>query len=201
MIWTDEKQLNILDFGCGFGTIVKAFNGPRIKCIGYETSNLRINYMKKTNLPVISTEDEVISHAPYHGIIMNDVLEHVPEPRKTIAFFRKLLLRNGILSISVPDFNDSRLNLLARQVRNKTLQARDLNPWEHLNYFSPSTLFNMIKHEGLTPYNPCIHYKISSERNSIKTKLQYILKEIKTVIKKTVYNNPQTTLAHAKRTD
>jgi len=137
----------ILDFGCGFGALVRALNGPTAHCVGYETSGFMVRYMRTQGLSVVST----LSEAPrnLHGIILSDVLEHLPEPRSVLRDLRKLLVPRGLLCVNVPDFSESRVRTIAKQLNHGQRPPRELNPWEHLNYFSPESLRRMLCDEGL----------------------------------------------------
>ena len=92
-------------------------------------------YMRTQGLPVVSA----LSEAPpnLHGIILSDVLEHLPEPRSASGDLRKLLVPRGLLCVNVPDFSESRVRTIAKQLNHGQRPPRELNPWEHLNYFSP----------------------------------------------------------------
>jgi SAM-dependent methyltransferase len=139
----------ILDFGCGFGALVRALNGPTAHCVGYETSAFMVRYMQTQGLPVVS----VLSDAPrnLHGIILSDVLEHLPEPRSVLRDLRKLLVPKGLLCVNVPDFNERRVRMIAKQLKHGQRPPQELNPWGHLNYFSPESLRRMLCDEGFHP--------------------------------------------------
>jgi len=136
----------ILDFGCGFGALVRALNGPTANCVGYETSGFMVRYMRTQGLPVVST----LSEAPrnLHGIILSDVLEHLPEPRSVLRDLRKLLVPKGLVCVNVPDFSESRVRIIAKQLNHGQRPPQELNPWEHLNYFSAESLRHMLCDEG-----------------------------------------------------
>ena len=136
----------ILDFGCGFGALVRALNGPTAHCVGYESSGFLVRYMQTQGLPVVST----LSEAPrnQHGIILSDVLEHLPEPRSVLRDLRKLLVPRGLICVNVPNFSDSRIRMIAKQLNHGQRPPTELNPWEHLNYFSPESLRRMLYDEG-----------------------------------------------------
>jgi len=119
---------------------------PTAHCVGDETSAFMINYVRSQGLPVIST----LSDAPrnLHGIILSDVLEHLPEPRSVLRDLRKLIVPSGLLCVNVPDFSENRVRMIAKQLKHGQRPPRELNPWEHLNYFSPETLRRMLNDEG-----------------------------------------------------
>jgi hypothetical protein len=126
--------------------LVRTLNGPTAHCVGYETSSFMDRYMQTQRLPVVST----LSEAPrnLHGIILSDVLEHLPEPRSVLRSLRKLLAPRGLLCVNVPNFNESRVRMIAKQLGQGQRPPPELNPWEHLNYFSPESLRQMLCNEG-----------------------------------------------------
>jgi 2-polyprenyl-3-methyl-5-hydroxy-6-metoxy-1,4-benzoquinol methylase len=135
------ERVRVLDYGCGYGAIVRALQGPSIECVGYEPSPSASEAAHaKTSL------DEI--EGSFDGVILSDVLEHVPEPLATLAECRARLRSGGWICVSVPDFSPRRLrDTLADAAAGRPF-TRELNPWEHLNYFSPSTLAQMLARAG-----------------------------------------------------
>src|SRR5262249_41915695 len=58
------------------------------------------------------------------------------------------------LCVNVPNFNDGRLRTIGRQLKKGQRPPQDLNPWEHLNYFSPTSLRRMLRDEGFGIIEP-----------------------------------------------
>ena len=139
----------ILDYGSGFGALVRALSGPTANCVGYETSSYMVRYMRTQGLPVVSTLSEVPRNL--HGIILSDVLEHLPEPRNVLRDIRKLLVPRGLLCVNVPNFSESRVRTITKQLSQGQRPPKELNPWEHLNYFSPE------------PFAACFAMKASTQ--------------------------------------
>jgi 2-polyprenyl-3-methyl-5-hydroxy-6-metoxy-1,4-benzoquinol methylase len=146
-----DTAIRLLDFGCGYGTLVEALSSIGIDCIGFETSILRVNALRAKQLRVYDDMREIERHAPYRGIIASDVLEHVPFPRETLRLFSRLLSPRGLICVNVPDFSQSRLQALIADARCGRLSNAELNPWEHLNYFSPRSLRDLLVSEGFDP--------------------------------------------------
>lgn len=139
----------MLDFGCGYGTLVAALNGPRVHCDGFETSQRRLEFLRSRNLPVLAAPEMVRSQAPYDAVILSDVLEHVPEPGHVLCLCVELLAPGGLLCVHVPDFGDRRLAREMAAAQAGLPFTRELNPWEHLNYFSTNSLSGFIRKHGL----------------------------------------------------
>jgi SAM-dependent methyltransferase len=146
-----QVEYRLLDFGCGYGSLMAALNGPRIRCFGFETSRRRLDYLRARQLPALSSLDEVRAHAPFDAIILSDVLEHVPEPRPLLRLCSSLLGSGGLLCVQVPEFGDQRLARELSAASSGRPFSRELNPWEHLQYFSPRTLQTLLTGEGFLP--------------------------------------------------
>jgi SAM-dependent methyltransferase len=134
----------ILDYGCGDGTIVKALHAAGIFCLGYEPHR-----RDAAADGITDSLAAVRESGPYSGVILSDVLEHVPEPKAVLAQCRELLVTDGWLCVSVPDFGPRRLRAIVRDLEDGRPVTRELNPWEHLNYFSPASLARMVGEAGL----------------------------------------------------
>lgn len=76
-------------------------------------------------------------------ITMTNVLEHVLSPESIIEKCIKLLSRNGVLVITVPnDFSYLQKKLL---LENKISQPFWVSPPEHLSYFTKESLTNLME--------------------------------------------------------
>ena len=133
--------VRFLDYGCGEGTIVRAIRGPRIHAMGYEP------YMTPDGA-VRSSLEEVQDATPFDALLLSDVLEHVPDPRSLLRQCRDLLAADGWMTVSVPLFGEARLQAILDDLRSGRAVTPELNPWEHLNYFSPESLVRMVESEG-----------------------------------------------------
>jgi predicted SAM-dependent methyltransferase len=74
---------------------------------------------------------------------LNDVIEHLPDPKGTLVEIRRILKSDGIVCINTPDI-DSLIS--------KILKARwwGINQ-AHLFYFTKKTLSNMLRSAGFSP--------------------------------------------------
>jgi 2-polyprenyl-3-methyl-5-hydroxy-6-metoxy-1,4-benzoquinol methylase len=134
-------RVRILDYGCGYGAIVRALQGPAIECIGVEPSPAA-----RAAAHAVASLEEI--EGSFDGVILSDVLEHLPEPLTTLAKVRARLRDGGWICVSVPDFSPRRLrDTLADMAAGRPF-TRELNPWEHLNYFSPATLAHLLDRTG-----------------------------------------------------
>jgi 2-polyprenyl-3-methyl-5-hydroxy-6-metoxy-1,4-benzoquinol methylase len=132
--------VRFLDYGCGEGTVVHAIRGPKVQATGFDPYAAALNANRSF--------DEVRKASPFDAVLLSDVLEHVNEPRSVLARCRELLAERGWLAVNVPDFSPLRLKAILDDLRSGRKVTPELNPWEHLNYFSPRTLVRMVEGEG-----------------------------------------------------
>jgi SAM-dependent methyltransferase len=149
-VFGGEGRLRVLDFGCGYGALVRALNGSRVACVGFETSRSRLEHLRRSGLPAVADVDEARRRGPYHAVVLGDVLEHVPAPREVLALCRGLLVPGGLLLACVPDFGGARLAAARAAAAAGAPCEREVNPWEHLGYFSPRTLRDLLAREGFS---------------------------------------------------
>lgn len=87
------KNLNILDFGCGDGTIAEEMANRGADVVAYDI------VQPKTLLSKSFTTkwDDVVRSAPYDLILLYDVLDHMVDEEPSVALGRagKLLKKNG----------------------------------------------------------------------------------------------------------
>ncbi len=139
----------VLDFGCGFGpslTLLAA--NSCVSAFGFDTSELRVNELRRRGLRASVDMGEVGQLAPYSGVILDNVLEHMPDPRATLGLIRSLCVDGAIVFVSVPDASESRLKRQALAHGRGVPCSMEINPWEHLNYFDQWHLDRMMHDAG-----------------------------------------------------
>lgn len=142
----------VLDFGCGFGpTLSLLENIEGVETVGFETSSARAEELRSWHSNIVEDIYSLSACDPFDVIILDNVLEHVPEPIKTIEMLGSICAKDAILFVSVPDMNKRYLDdqILVHK-RSGKLQM-DINPWEHLNYFDVSHLDYVMKNAGFHP--------------------------------------------------
>jgi len=145
----------VLDFGCGFGVTLKLMAAVGLNAFGLDTSKSRSAYLKEQSMQILPSFDSAAEYKPFDIIVCDNVLEHVPNPRESIAQLAGMCRRDGLLYISVPSYEKSRIRKLLEDYRAGNIKDITLNPWEHLNYFSLSHLDSMLKDYGFLPLARC----------------------------------------------
>lgn len=106
----DLKALNILEIGCGTGSVLCEFreeaNAHGIKTVLFGTgySQECIEQCNKKDINIISNNfEEILSdEIKYDLIILSHVFEHFIDLKKVLNFIYKLLKDRGVLFIEVP---------------------------------------------------------------------------------------------------
>lgn len=135
----------VLDIGCGWGQCLLYLKKKGLDCYGIDPSTKAINYCNKKGLKgeVSNLSNlDIFKNIRFDFVIMNNVLEHLRNPVETIKKINKILKKNGIIFIEVP--NDFNTFQLVGKKANKIKNDWWVSPPAHLNYFSHKTLQNFL---------------------------------------------------------
>lgn len=97
------KGKKILDYGCGTGHFLAHLSKKGYEVYGYEPSQRAKNTIKSGKINFI--EDLTKDNETYDVITAWHVIEHVPDPKKTLKILKKKLSQNGYMLIAVPNMN------------------------------------------------------------------------------------------------
>jgi SAM-dependent methyltransferase len=128
-----------LDIGCGEGTFLRLLQKEGWECHGKELSAESASRSSRFGISVSVGQIDV-QRLPPHSfdlITLWHVLEHLPEPMKTLAIVTKLLKKGGILAVSTPNID----SLQAEVGKSRWFH---LDPPRHLYLYSPRTLEQII---------------------------------------------------------
>jgi 2-polyprenyl-3-methyl-5-hydroxy-6-metoxy-1,4-benzoquinol methylase len=135
---------SLLDIGCGAGFFLKAAESMGWRVSGTEISEAAFDYARRvTNIQAYlgRLEDISLPSQSYDIVTMLDILEHLPDPSRTLQEVHGILKKRGILIISTPDFQS-----LSRLFLGKGWAV--LSPVEHLYYFTQKTLLRALQQTG-----------------------------------------------------
>ncbi len=144
----ERRPLQLLDFGCGYGALIRCLETHELRCLGYDPSASRRERAAVSASEVVSDLDAVAERGPFDVLIATEVLEHLEDPRAALRFLRGQARAQALLVVTVPDLCE----LISgpsfdERLRSGTL-PKSINPWEHLNYFSPAHLRRLLDEEG-----------------------------------------------------
>lgn len=147
-----QSVMSVLDFGCGFGPTLHLLDAlPSIRAVGYENSSLRLDELASKNFNVTGNVAEIDASVPFAAIILDNVLEHIPDPFEALVQVRSWSDDSTIIYVSVPDANRNVMQQQREILSQHKVVAMDINPWEHLNYFDLDHLDKMMKKAGFLP--------------------------------------------------
>ncbi len=138
-------EIDVLDFGMGWGywcLMAKAFG---YKASGFEISKERIEFAKKNGINVIENFSDITANQ-FDFINTEQVFEHVPNPIQTLKALARALKKEGLIKISVPNGRGIEQELTRPGWR----PSKDaIHPLEHINCFTHQTLVKAGKLAGL----------------------------------------------------
>lgn len=141
----------IIDIGCGVGNMLKQLKGDQ----KYIVSGVEVS---KEAASKATGEGHDVFHgnlldAKYHdetfnAVVLLYVLEHLDNPFEILKEIKRILKKDGILFLAVPNYRYMRIafdNSFARIIFGK---SATLHPEEHLQNFTPKTLKKIINEAG-----------------------------------------------------
>ena len=132
----------LLDVGCSTGFFL---NAARLdfEVYGVEPSRWAVDYARRRLRLAVhlgGIEDGGFDDSSFDVISMNDVIEHLTDPRAALGRVHRLLRPGGVLYLVTPDIS----GLAARVLRGKWWGLRPA----HVYYFSRATLQRMLEEAG-----------------------------------------------------
>ena len=140
----DRRPGRVLDVGCGRGLLLKVFRNRGWEVAGTELSDQAASYAREVlHLPVQTGNLEQLNLPAnqFDAVVMWHVLEHLPEPRATLAVVNRVLKPGGVFIASVPNFGGWE----ARFSRDKWFH---LDVPRHLTHFTNESLRHLLRDTG-----------------------------------------------------
>lgn len=126
------KNKSILDVACGHGSIDKVLSKKGYKVVGIDLNPNRIRELQGYIYDAICIDVNSISKEHKYGIIISlEMLEHVPDVRKTLANMYMLLEEKGLCFISVP-------------------YEKMIDDEQHVRFFSSDSMIALLREAGFT---------------------------------------------------
>jgi 2-polyprenyl-3-methyl-5-hydroxy-6-metoxy-1,4-benzoquinol methylase len=134
----------LLDVGCAYGFFLEEAK-PFYEVAGIEIAEAAARSCRERGLRVftgIVDETTLARLGMVDVVVLLDVIEHLPDPRATLALCARYLNPDGIVVITTGDFSSACARLAGRHWRLMT-------PPQHLWFFTPETLGRMLETVGL----------------------------------------------------
>ncbi len=155
----DKKESNekekILDVGCAAGFFLAVAKENGFDPYGVELNAWLADYGRKKfnvgNVKAGTLENAKWKENFFDYTTMWDVLEHVPDPIKTLKEINRITKENGYLIISYPDYSSIFAKLFGRR-------------WwfllsHHIYYFTPKTMEMMLQKAGFEVVTDKMHWQ------------------------------------------
>jgi glycosyltransferase involved in cell wall biosynthesis len=141
-----------LDVGCGVGTFLAAARGAGFEVSGTEVSAYACRHVKDTlGMDIVEGPLEAAGFpdACFDVVTLWHVLEHVPDPVVTLGEVRRVIKKDGLLVVAVPNVDNRIMKMLYRLVKGRRLPLFSANAKElHLTHFSTGTLTAALERAG-----------------------------------------------------
>jgi len=142
-----QKEVSLLDFGSGFGRWSRAASAVGFKVLSFEPS-LNRGFQENTPYRLVHA-DKQFKNKKFDSILLEQVLEHVPEPVEILKQLRNNCHSRTIIKIAVPNIQR---NKDGKEIWNtwpyNGKSPHILAPYEHLHGFCSKSIDLMIKKAG-----------------------------------------------------
>jgi SAM-dependent methyltransferase len=135
----------LLEIGCAYGLFLKEAE-QCFEVAGIELAEEAAEHARRSQLNVcsgVADEENVARLGPADVIVLFDVIEHLTDPRATLALCERYLRPGGIIVITTGDF-DSFLARLAGT------HWRLMTPPQHLWFFTKASMARLASSLGLS---------------------------------------------------
>ncbi len=139
--------MRLLDLGSNLGYLVAKARQRGFEASGVDGSSAAVAVGRErlgVDLLCSRIETAPIKPASQDIIVLNHVLEHVPEPAGLLKFAARWLKQGGLLLLALPNFA-SPIARMAGQ------QWAGLVPSQHMWHFTPGALSRLVTNAGLQP--------------------------------------------------
>lgn len=155
-----------LDIGFGNGSLLFTAQEWRYEPVGIDLRRDNVEALTKLGLEAHCLPlEELDQPCRFRIVTMADVLEHLPYPRQALKIVCKLMTREALLFVSMPNMD----SMVWR-----ALDAQGANPFweelEHYHNFSRSRLYSLLNQEGfdVLEYNVSERYRCCMEVIAVK---------------------------------
>jgi 2-polyprenyl-3-methyl-5-hydroxy-6-metoxy-1,4-benzoquinol methylase len=147
----------ILEIGCAHGAYLALLGWSGFDAIGTEMSPWVARFAEETfGVKVLTgiVEAQPFENGSFDIIVLNDVIEHLPDPVATLGHCANLLAPNGFFVIQTPEYKEHLSYAELKNTNDLFLKHMDGNNDEHLFLFSRRSAGILFSELGF----PCLDY-------------------------------------------
>lgn len=141
-----------MDVGCGEGLFLQTAQKKNWHIWGTEISGFAAKHASKqlgTDIYCGELSDGGFKEKGFDVVTMWHVLEHVKNPKQYLRTMRKIIKKNGVLIIAVPNVNNLLMQLAYLVFKGRKLKLFTIGEKEvHLFHFSVKTLTAYLREAG-----------------------------------------------------
>jgi 2-polyprenyl-3-methyl-5-hydroxy-6-metoxy-1,4-benzoquinol methylase len=157
----------VLEVGCAHGAYVALLGWAGYEATGTELSPWAAQFAQETfGVKVLAgpVESQPFAAGEFDVVVLNDVIEHLPDPLATLGRCAKLLAPDGFFAIQTPEYIEQLSFAQLRQADHLLLKHMEGNNDEHLFLFSRrsiATLFSRLGFPHLSFSEPVYAYDMT----------------------------------------
>lgn len=157
----------VLEVGCGHGGFVGLLGWAGFDAVGTELSPWVAQFATDTfgvEVRAGPVEAQDFEAGSFDVVVLNDVIEHLPDPLKTLGHCARLLKPDGFFLIQTPEYIEHRSYEDLKRTDDLFLKHMDRNNEEHLFLYSRrsvSELFARLGFPQLDFSNPVYSYDMA----------------------------------------
>ncbi len=144
----------VLEVGCAHGGFVAMMRAMGYEASGLELSPWIVDLAKKSlNIPIFTgpVETQQIEPESLDVIVLMDVVEHLPNPKATLAACVKALKQDGLLFIQMPSYPQELTYEDLEKAQHPFLSHLKI-PDEHLYLFNQQSAQTLLRELGITHF-------------------------------------------------
>jgi 2-polyprenyl-3-methyl-5-hydroxy-6-metoxy-1,4-benzoquinol methylase len=129
----------VLEVGCAHGGYVALLGWAGFDAVGTELSAEVARFAQETfGVTVLSgpVEQQAFAPSSFDVVVLNDVIEHLPDPLATLGHCARLLSKDGFFVIQTPEYREHLGYAELKASNDLFLKHMDRNNDEHLYLFS-----------------------------------------------------------------
>jgi len=142
---------NFLDIGTNMGFFLRHTTGKKWNVTGIDPSPSLSEMARKyfgLNVKTCYLNEAGFENEYFDIITMTDVFEHIQEPKNLLADIKKVIKKDGILFIKVPNGKYNMLKLWLAKAAGKVKDYDVFDSYEHVTHFTHKTLKRMLAECG-----------------------------------------------------
>ncbi len=150
----DDTRRSVLDIGCGVGGFLDFARDNGFATYGFDASRAQVEVAQRSHPMVrhaVSIDEYMASFEVKPRIdcvTMWDVFEHIRDPKSLLSGVRNYLHADTIFYVSVPNGKPNPAKIKLARARKREI---GLIPWEHVFYYTPSSLARVFRENGYEP--------------------------------------------------